>query len=181
VPLAGVLLMDWSLGQVMVLFWAENAVIGAYTLLKLAIVAGWSFLLYGLFFLAHYGGFLAGHFVFVYYLFVRGIGDGGPEAPPGAALAEVFLPLVPAIAALVVSHGVSFATNFLGRKEYAGREVREQMIEPYRRVVILHVTIIIGGGLALILGSPLPALALLLVLKTGVDYWAHRREHEPAV
>lgn len=36
-PLAGVLFSKWGIGEVMVLFWAESAVIGFYTVLKLAI------------------------------------------------------------------------------------------------------------------------------------------------
>jgi hypothetical protein len=180
IPLAGVLLLRWNLGQVMVLFWAENAVVGFYNLIKLVLVARWSALVYGPFFTAHYGGFMAGHFVFIYYLFVRGVQRTGPEGPAGTALAEVFVPLWPALAALLVSHGVSFVTNFLGRREYVDRDVRDLMSEPYKRVIILHVTIIIGGGLILILGSPLPALLLLVVLKTVVDAQAHRTEHRRA-
>jgi putative flippase GtrA len=118
--------------------------------------------------------------VFVYYLFVRGIGATGPESPAGTALAELFVPLWPALLALVVSHGVSFITNFLGRKEYVGRTVRDLMGEPYKRIIILHVTIILGGGMILLLGSPLPALILLIGLKTVVDFGAHRKEHRAA-
>jgi hypothetical protein len=62
IPLAGVLLLGWDLGAVMTLFWAENAVIGFYNLLKLAVVARWAVLVVGPFFLGHYGGFMAGHF-----------------------------------------------------------------------------------------------------------------------
>ena len=38
VPLAGVLFLGWDLASVIVLFWAESAVIGFYTALKMAIV-----------------------------------------------------------------------------------------------------------------------------------------------
>lgn len=177
VPLAGVLLLRWDLAQVMTLFWAENGVIGVYNLLKLGVIARWGVLFLGPFFVGHYGGFMAAHFVFIYYLFVRGIEASAAEAPAFAALAHLFLPLWPALLVLVASHGVSFYTNFLGRREYLGRKASEQMGEPYKRVVILHVTIIFGGWLILLLRSPLPALVFLVVLKTVVDLVAHRREH----
>jgi hypothetical protein len=177
VPLAGVLLLGWDLGEVMTLFWAENAVIGFYTLLKLAVVARWGVLFLGPFFLGHYGGFMAGHFLFIYYLFVRGIEASGPEAGPLAALTDLFVPLWPALVALVVSHGISFYSNFLGRKEYVGRKAQEQMAEPYKRIIVLHVTIIFGGWFIMLLRSPVPALVLLIALKTAVDLRAHRREH----
>jgi hypothetical protein len=79
--------------------------------------------------------------------------------------------------ALVVSHGISFYSNFLGRKEYVGRKAQEQMAEPYKRIIVLHVTIIFGGWFIMLLRSPVPALVLLIALKTAVDLRAHRREH----
>ena len=177
IPLGGVLVLDWDLGEVITLFWAENAVIGFYSLLKLAVVARWWALFFGPFFLGHYGGFMAAHFLFIYELFVRGIEQGAPEVQAFTALADLFLPLWPALLALAASHGISFYTNFLKHKEYVGRTAAEQMGEPYKRVMVLHVTIIFGGWVILLLGSPVPALVLLVALKAGVDFAAHRKEH----
>lgn len=112
-----------------------------------------------------------------YDLFVRGWETTGPDTGAQAALADLFVPLWPALLALVCSHGVSFYANFLGRKEYIGRTVQEQMAEPYKRIIVMHLTIIFGGWLTLLLRSPVPALILLIALKTAVDLRAHRREH----
>jgi len=177
IPLGGVLVLNWDLGEVITLFWAENAVVGFYTILKLAVVARWGALFFGPFFLGHYGGFMAAHFLFIYELFVRGIEQSAPEVQAFTALADLFLPLWPAFLALAASHGISFYANFLKHKEYVGRTAAEQIGEPYKRVMVLHVTIIFGGWVILFLGSPLPALVLLVALKTGVDFAAHRREH----
>jgi len=76
-----------------------------------------------------------------------------------------------------VSHGVSFAVNFIGRREYAGETIAALMTAPYRRIVVMHLTIIFGGGLVMLLGTPLAALVLLVVLKTVVDLRAHRKAH----
>ena len=54
------------------------------------------------------------------------------------------------------------------------------MAKPYGRVVVLHVAIIAGGVGAALLGSPVWALALLVLLKTGLDYRAHVKEHSRA-
>ena len=51
--------------------------------------------------------------------------------------------------------------------------LQDEMAGPYRRIVIMHVTIIIGGGLSLALGTPVIALMLLILLKTAVDLRAH--------
>lgn len=177
IPLIGVLVLGWDLGQVMVLFWAENAVIGFYNLLKLAVVAKWATVFLGPFFVGHYGGFMVGHFLFIYYLFVRGFGASGPEPSVGAALGDVFVPLWPALLALFLSHGLSFYSNFLKQREYVGKTAQQQMGEPYKRIVVLHVTIIFGGWAIMLLQTPAAALVLLIVLKVGMDLRAHRREH----
>jgi Family of unknown function (DUF6498) len=52
------------------------------------------------------------------------------------------------------------------------------MIEPYKRIMVMHITLIVGGFLTLILRTLQPALLLLIILKTGVDLRAHLREHD---
>jgi len=51
------------------------------------------------------------------------------------------------------------------------------MAAPYKRIVIMHLTVIFGGWLVMALHSALPALVLLILLKAGTDLRAHRREH----
>jgi len=177
IPLVGVVLLGWSLGEIMLLFWAENAVIGLYNLVKLGFVARRGIVFVGPFFAGHYGGFMTVHFLFVYAFFIRGFESTGSDLPVLAVLADIFVPLWPALLALLVGHGVSFYINFLGRREFEGRNVGQQMSEPYKRLVILHVTIIFGGWLIRLLKTPVPALILLIVLKTVVDLRAHRKEH----
>lgn len=166
----------------MVLFWAESGIIGFYSLLRLCYVAGWSAIFLGPFFLGHFGGFMAGHFFFIYALFIEGLETDGTVAAGADAgvlgtMSDIFGPLYPALLALFLSHGVSFFTNFLWRREYAGRDPSEQMKEPYKRIAVMHISIIFGGWFILALGTPAWALVLLVVLKTGVDLAAHRKEH----
>lgn len=177
IPLAGVQFLGWNLSEVMILFWAESAVIGFWNVIKLAIVGKWLALLAAPFFVGHFGGFMAGHFLFIYYLFVRGINAAGPEPGVSAALSDLFVPLWPALAALFVSHGVSFFTNYLGRREYLGMDLKTQMSEPYKRIIVMHITLIIGGFLTMLLQSPEAVLLLLIALKTSADVRAHRKEH----
>ena len=180
VPLAGVLLGQWKLGDVMVLFWSESAIIGFYTALKMAVAGKWAALFAVPFFVGHFGGFMAVHFMFVYGLFLDGFAGGGPEPGVRAELTAVFVPLWPALAALFLSHGVSFAVNFLGQREYAGATVQNLMATPYKRIIVMHLTIIFGGWLAMLLKTPAPALALLILLKIAADLRAHTREHGAA-
>lgn len=176
VPLLGVLFGGWRLDQVMVLFWAESAVVAFYTLGKMAVVGRWLAIPAGVFFLAHFGAFMAIHFLFLYEIFVRGIGAAGREPPFQQALAGVFAPLWPALLALVLSHGVSFWLNFVGRGEHGGATLTGLMAAPYKRLVLMQFTLIFGGWIAMALHDPAPALAVLVLLKIGTDLYAHRRE-----
>jgi hypothetical protein len=180
-PLIGVLLFGWNISNVMVLYWAESAVIAAYTVVKMFVVGKWLAPLAVMFFIGHFGGFMAGHFLFVYGFFVRGVGTTGAEPAAREALLGIFVPLWPALAALVVSHGVSFFVNFMGNREYEGTTLSELMSAPYKRVVVMHLTVILGGMLVLVLKTPLLALVVLVLLKTLADWRAHASEHTQKV
>lgn len=177
VPLAGVLFLGWDLGLILILFWLENGVIGFYSILRLAMIAGW--LAVGLvpFFIFHFGGFMAGHLVFLLLFFVveDPLAASWPEVADALQLGTPW-PAV-AVAALLVSHGVSFVRNFLFGDERERLGVQNVMLGAYKRVVVLHLTIIFGGILVMALGQPVAALALLVVLKVGVDLAAHLNEH----
>jgi len=176
VPLVGVLFFGWNLADLMVLYWVESGVVAFYTVLKIAIVGRLAALVAAPFFVGHFGGFMAGHFLLIYGLFLRGVRDGwAPGA--GAELTAIFVPIWTSIAALFVSHGVSFFTNFIQDREYEGATVSGLMTAPYNRIMVMHLTLIFGGWIILLMGMPTGALVILLALKTAVDLHAHRKEH----
>ena len=151
------------------------------------------------FFLIHYGVFWFVHGVFVLTmpLFaglgaeVRDLGtvypgegqfvDGvfQPEFGSGASMTTGFDlgGILLAVAALAISHGVSFWFNYLGRGEYQRASAIGQMFTPYGRLVVLHITIIVGGLAIALTGAPAAALAILVVLKTLMDIAFHLAEH----
>jgi hypothetical protein len=55
--------------------------------------------------------------------------------------------------------------------------LRDLMTAPYRRIVVLHVALILGAMLGVLFRSHGAAFILLIVLKTGVDAAAHSRKH----
>jgi len=179
IPIFGALLYDWNLGEVMVIYWAESGIIGLYNLAKMTVIGGWLALPLGLFFLGHFGAFMAGHLLFIYSIFVQGIHDGNIDDDL-TSVGAMFAILWVALAALVISHGISFYTNFLGRREYAGRSINKQMSEPYSRIMLMHVVIIFGGALSLIIGSPTPVLMGVILLKVVVDVRAHLIQRMPS-
>jgi hypothetical protein len=175
VPVAGTIFLGWNLSDVMVLYWAESAVIGFFNVCKIAVIGRWAALLAGPFFIGHFGGFMAVHFLFIYTLFVKGPQgmDSGGEL---AEVAQLFFLLWPALAVLFVSHAYSFFSNFIGRGEYRERTVKDQMSEPYSRIIFMHMVLIFGGGLSMILGQAQPVLIAVIGLKIYFDVKAHIKE-----
>jgi hypothetical protein len=151
------------------------------------------------FFVVHYGLFWFVHGIFVLtmplfagmgtevadtvplYPMEGGFGEGtfpfesgpGSEMTSGFELGSVLL----AVVALAISHGLSFWFNYLGRGEYQRASAAGQMFAPYGRLVVLHITIIVGGMAIAFTGAPAAALAILVVLKTLLDIGFHLAEH----
>jgi hypothetical protein len=177
VPVAGTIFLGWNLSDVMVLYWAESAVIGFFNICKIAVIGRWLALLAGPFFLGHFGGFMAIHFLFIYMIFVKG--PEGMSASGGdlTDVAQLFITLWPALLALFISHAYSFFGNFLGRGEYRKRTIKDQMSDPYSRIVFMQLVLIFGGGLSMILGQTELVLIVVIGLKIFFDVKAHIKEH----
>ncbi len=169
----------------------ENVIIGASTVLKMMICPPgderqWTAKVFMIpFFCIHYGIFTAVHGVFVIFMFGM-IGGFIKPCEFTSGPFDIFgtignLQLWWSILALVVSHAVSLAVNYVGNGEYKKCNVVLLMIQPYARVIIMHITVLLGGFLVMLLGSPVIGLILLLFLKTFIDITAHLRQHNSAV
>ncbi|KAA1192010.1 hypothetical protein F0M18_10850 [Pseudohalioglobus sediminis] len=177
VPLLGAVFWNWDLGLVMLLYWAESAVIGFFNVCRMIVIGKWQALGAAPFFIAHFGGFMAVHFLFLYTFFLGGLTDESSGNPQLQEVAGLFIGLWPALLALFISHGYSFLHNFLGRREYVGRSIRQQMGEPYSRIIFMHLVIIFGGALSMILGQTAPVIMGVIVLKTWIDLRSHLKQH----
>lgn len=179
VPLAGVLLFDWRTFDILMLYWVENVVIGLINVVRMAVSRGRSGFLIP-FFVVHYGLFCFGHLAAVTGIFSESFG--------AASAWEYFLdspaqgtwrsPLWLAIAGIAISHLFSFFSNFIAAGEYRRTNARELMQRPYGRIVVLHVTIIIGAALIQWLGSPVSMLIALIAAKIALDLKLHVAERD---
>ncbi|MDD3517208.1 MAG: DUF6498-containing protein [Chromatiales bacterium] len=191
-PLFGVLGFGWDVGGLLVLYWLENLVVGAYTLLRMLHAGGWFAVFPGLFFAFHYGAFCGGHGLFL--MLFLGDGDGimpthGDDWPGPLVFIQMLVRVIEAVAeqapehfwlplfGLAVSHGISLLVHHVFGHEDAGRSPQRIMMDPYGRIVVMHLAIIAGGMAVMALGSPLPMLLILIVLKIGFDVALHRRAH----
>lgn len=203
IPLLGVLLYDWNVLEILLLYWTESVVIGLINVLRMAscqtdnILAGLGAYTTGKkipaefqhqmspgalravkffiipFFVLHYGGFCYGHLMAVTGFF----STAGLQGGASASLAQVWqLDFWIAVAAIGASHLFSFFNNYLGNGEYKHTSLFLLMQRPYGRIVAMHIAIVFGAGFVMWLGSPLPILMILIVAKMAMDFKLHQKE-----
>jgi hypothetical protein len=177
VPLFGVLFLGWQVVPLLILYWTESAAVGLYNVLKMLRIGGAKAIGPSIFFTVHFGFFMFVHLGFLGAFASMSRDDFGGPFEGVRILAESGWELRLAAASFFASHGVSFLVNFLGKREWEGKTVPKQMMEPYRRIVVMHVTIIFGGFALMALNAGALLMAFLVILKTAIDVVAHRREH----
>lgn len=197
VPVLGVLFGRWTVSDVMIIYWLENVIVGFFNVLRMVFAQGGmapdvnkaivaltpqprllqnvAKLFFIPFFIFHYGMFTMVHGVFVVTLFGNGgaltgspgIHHGGPFGIIYSGLYQT--PLFWPIVALILSHGISFWFNYIRDGEYLTANLPTLMGRPYGRIVILHVTILLGGFAVMAFHGAWGALVLLTVLKIVTD------------
>lgn len=177
VPLFGLVFLSWDLFAIIFFYWAENIVIGFYNVVKIITTAVYeknkktknqpTVIQYA---------FITGLFTFHYgmFTFVHGLFIGALFGPSNISINI----LITSIIFLFVSHGASYLINFIGKEEYKKISVGTLFTQPYKRIVVVHLTIIFGGGVAKILGIPIWSLVVMILLKILLDASAHTKEHE---
>lgn len=202
IPIGGVLFLGWSAANIVLLYWAENLIVGFYAILRIAAMPvesplehlGKVFMIP--FFILHFGGFCAAHGLFLMFLLGAG-GEAEPVFPhinwPGPLVfmqllvsivvhlwrtrpPEMTLPLI----VLFASHGISFVENYLCRGEYRAAGSKDQMARPYKRVVITHIAILAGAVPVMALGAPAALLIVLMTVKLAFDLFHHLKSHRAA-
>lgn len=184
IPIIGVLFWNYDLGMLLLVYWAESGIIGLYTLIKMIIIAtkegigGLSILFMAPFFIVHFGGFMAGHLVFILAIIGSGFMPGPVDQPLSQIFYENTTTIHWALLALVLSHGVSFAQNFVIKKEHEKLQSGDLIAAPYGRIIVMHITIIIGAFATIALGNNVGFLILFVFLKIFIDAGAHIKEHK---
>jgi hypothetical protein len=193
-PLWAVWAGHMSVGDVFVVYWIENVAVWAITIAKVGTArgtgtpGGGTFTLNGkpvdpastgplaFFFALHYGIFTLVHGVFA---FVMAFQIGGDLHPTSWMLAGL---------ALALSHLGSLWINWFGEGERWQVSAVSAMWQPYPRMLVLHVGILVGFTLVPESVGPggasgfeqLGPALVLLGLKTVVDLALHLRERSRA-
>ena len=195
-PLVGVFVWGWSAREVVLIYWAENVIIGFWQLIKMLVVTlkkgegngeksifGAVFLMG--FFSIHYGGFCAVHGVFA--LSLTGGGDvdmsfnesakwWGPLIFLGLLLSivrQVWEALPEAglwsIVSLFAMRGLGVWQDFIAPGHWRRAELSKLMSEPYKHIIVLHVSIIAGAALVMAFQGAWPILILIVLGKLLMD------------
>ena len=207
-PLIGVFFWGWDARQVVLIYWFENLVIGFWQLMKMAAVGGLKMKMGGpfavpgvlfpmLFFAIHYGGFCAGHGVFLLELTNSGQAEGAMEIVDKENLKVflgplVFLQMLYAVAwqawaalpmaslwsvgSLFAMRGLGFFQDFIFSGRWKEVEVKKLMFEPYKNIIALHIAIVFGAGLATAFKGAWPVLALIVIGKLVMDFVSLRKQ-----
>lgn len=185
-PLVGVLFFDWSVFAILLSYWLENVVIGIYQVLKMRraalnypvneknkfvmgplrpITAGEK-IFYTIFFCVHYGLFLFGHLQFLRFF-------GGLQGDVVVFNSIILLTVVP----FFVTHGKLYFKKYIGEKEYEKIPLMKLFIGPYRRILVMHTTIIFGSIPLLFFARVFPQVGVIVViLKIVLDVVLKEKE-----
>jgi hypothetical protein len=175
IPVGGVLWLGWDAGQILMLYWVENIIVGVMSLVRI-LTAGqrdaptarttpMGAIGVGCFFIVHYGLFTLVHGVFTMILASRIINDedglwGRVFANPTfhwAVLAAAVLQVVILIR--------EWWSSGLWRRSSPGAE----MFRPYGRIVVLHVTVLAAAWWLSETSAPMAAVLILCLMKAVVE------------
>jgi len=202
VPLLGIVFWDWDAFLLLVLYWMETAVIGFWTMMMIAVAPQdaigpkarkTSRLFLIPFFIVHSGIFMGVHFLFLWELFA---GDWARRVHGPMQFASVIIVgagLWIPLAALFVSRGFSFLLTAFGARLLpaslslapAPQQADDNPFSEkrllggfYSRIIVMHLTILIGGFFAVALGTT-GALIFMVALKIAIDLNLHLKNDFP--
>lgn len=176
-PILAVLFWGWGAAALVMLYWVENVIIGAYVVPRMIVAVlgrhgpvGAIGLLFGLpFFAFHYGMFCAVHGIFL-VMFLGSQQAVRVSPDPFTMIQRLFegsLSFAPhmnwIVLLVIAAHGAVFVWDFLIRQGWRESSFDQEMGAPYGRIVILHFGIFVLGGAMMFLGDPMIG-ALFLVL-----------------
>lgn len=171
IPVFGVVFLGWDAVQILILYWAENVLLGLLTIPRLVVASrdkpGAALFLAG-FFTVHYGLFCLAHLFFA-MLLIGDVADRGGTMV-GAVLAIVRQPGFQwAVAALAVLNLATQIREWWWPGRWRDADPKVEMFRPYGRIFVLHLTVLIGAGMVMSFGGPTGAVLILCLMKAALE------------
>lgn len=184
-PIIGVMFLNWDLFILLFIYWLETAVIGIVNIFKMALAhpihsdefKNMSYEIYVVhaiklflipFFCVHFGGFMAGHFVFISTFYGKNTIDlfsQGIEPIFKLFNWEIIL----ALTGIFLGHAYSFVKDYVFNKSYLLANPAQLMFGPYPRIFAMHLFIILSSFIWFATNNLLFCSVLMAVLKFGTD------------
>ena len=185
IPVIGVLLFGWSAFPLLVFYWIENVVVGAFNVLKI-LISGFTksgAALYwavpmAVFFTLHYGIFCIVHgYVLIGMLTIAEITmtNVEPDSHAFELLPRVMKALVEdqdlawSVVGLIAIQLGAFILLWLWSGKWRESDPVRQVFEPYGRVIVLHLTLFFAAIPVVLIGQPQFAVFMLAVMKSGLE------------
>jgi hypothetical protein len=174
----GVLFKDWNVFYIMLLYWAENVIIGVFNVIRMASAknGGWLKLFLIPFFCFHYGMFCFVHGVFVIVLFGGALFASSNitmESIINGGILHYIFYIVPgigwALLFFIVINTITLVKDYFNNGEYLQADIGMLMTEPYGRIIQLHIALMAGGFLIIITSSAKIVVCILVLLKMLLD------------
>ena len=187
IPIYGVFEWGWKSFDLIFLYWLENLIIGAIMILRMVVRPYSHAVEFALpvflvpFFTFHYGMFCFVHGTFVVSLF----GEGLQSELANMDLMEMILPLVESrhlfwpLMGLLAYQLLDWVRD-VSERGLGSDGIKQLTIAPYRRIIVLHITIIASGFALGTLNEPLVGLLLLVAFKTGMDIYHWNKDEQAA-
>jgi hypothetical protein len=160
IPLAGALWLGWQVADILLLYWLETAVIAVGSMARMGRAAGRRARTLVPFFVVHAGLFMLVHFVFLYELF---LGDSGSTLRERGGRVGL------ALLALGIQEAAATWSQWPRGEALRDAMPQRHMGSFYGRIIVMHLTLILGGWFALSAGEPRWAIVVLVLVKAGVD------------
>lgn len=178
IPVFGVAVLGWDAAPILMLYWAENIVVGLLTLPRILAARGGRTggpgqppsnpLAVGCFFVVHYGIFCIGHLVFALALagdFIEVDGRGGDIwsrtfGDPSFSWA---------VLAIAGIHIVMQIRDWWMVRAWRDASPTLEMFRPYGRIFVLHLTVLMGAWLMLAYKAPAWSVLLLCLCKAVLE------------
>ena len=185
IPVFAVMVFGWQALPLLLFYWIDNVIVGVLNAFKIvaAGVAGVKahplmIAFMTVLFVVHYGVFCLLPAVALFATFM--IGDliqGGAKLGIGPAdfLARAGLTfdvgselLWGSVLLLAVRLGEFFGV-WVRRRQWQQVEPGKQMFEPYGRLVVLHLTLVVAAVPVIAIGEPMVAVLAIALLKCGLE------------
>ena len=182
VPIIMVIFFGWGAAALVLLYWAENIVIGIATLGRIIFASIASYGMWGVplaafmfgFFTLHYGLFCFGHGIFI-FAFAKDIKEIESGLSPGILL-EMFQSVVAykphmalVLTLMAFYQGVVLIRDYWPGVDRKYPDPLTEMFSPYGRIVVLHIGIFAGAFALLALGDPMIGVLGLIVFRMGMS------------